>query len=67
VEVESYDPAADLRDGFDYGDRAVAKVTLDLETVWIRSWLEPLMPPPVKTALGLSEPAGASSTTDESR
>ncbi len=47
---------ADLPKGFDYGDRAVARMTMDIETVWIRSWLEPLMPPEVKADMGIETP-----------
>ena len=49
-----YPGAADLRQGFDYGDRDLVRLELDLETVWIRSWLEPLMPPDVKKIMGLA-------------
>ena len=53
VEATWHDAAPDLRTGFDYGDRSVMHLTLDVETIWIRSWIEPLLPPDVRADMGL--------------
>ncbi len=55
--LEKVDTRSDLARGFAYGSGDLAVATLRVETVWIRSWLEPLMPPDVRQALGLPEPA----------
>lgn len=49
-----HDAAADLREGFDYGDGPVTRLTLDIETIWVRSWVEPLLPPDVRADMGLA-------------
>jgi len=42
---------ADLEQGFYYGPEHVVRADLDVETVWLRSWTESLMPDGFKTAL----------------
>lgn len=53
IGVERVDTLEELRAGFDYGADHVSKVTIDLETVWMRSWTEPLMPVELKEKLGI--------------
>ena len=65
VSAVAYDATSDLRTGFDYGDFPVARLTLDIETVWIRSWMEPLMPPDVKADLGITSPEAGAAAGDE--
>ncbi len=62
-ELREADPWKDLRDGYYYGDTHVMKARLKIETVWLRSWTEPLMPEVIKAPLGIAtegaETAGA--------
>lgn len=55
--MEKVDGWQDLAGGYYYGDENVVRVRLDLEFTWLRSWTEPLFPPPVRKALGLPDPA----------
>lgn len=54
-DVSKVEPLADMRDGYDYGDENVVKVTMKVETVWLREWRKPLMPSDVQKALGMVE------------
>lgn len=60
AEVNVWD---ELRDGYFYGGEHVVRATLEIETVWLRSWMAPLMPELVRANLGVPDPAPA---TDES-
>lgn len=44
LEVGSIDPWAELEQGYYYGSEPVSRVTVRVETIWLRSWTEPLMP-----------------------
>lgn len=60
------DAFADVANGFVYGDRPVAEVTLLLETVWLREWTEEFMPDETRTALNIpipQPPADAAAAT----
>lgn len=48
--------------GFHYGDKAVARVSLDCETIMIRQWTEPYMPASIKSAMGITPPPAAAAT-----
>ncbi len=41
-----------IRDGYYYGENPVSKVTLTLESVWLRQWTGPLMPDEVRATFG---------------
>lgn len=56
MELRSIDPWSDLKDGYAYGGEHVIEATIQLETVWLRSWTEKLMPGLVKYALGIDTP-----------
>ncbi len=56
--VEPVDLFDAIRDGHFYGGKPVSKVTLDLETVWFRSWTTEFMPPELKEKLGIPVEAG---------
>lgn len=43
----------DLEAGFYYGGDHVVRCVLRIETAWLRSWTVPLMPEPIRTALGV--------------
>ncbi len=53
VKLEAVDAFEEVREGYFYGSAGVSKLTLDLETVWLREWTAPLMPPDLKLALGI--------------
>lgn len=59
-ELSEVDALKDLQQGFVYGPSHVIRAKLRIETVWLRSWIEPLMPPPIKRAFGIA------GTTEES-
>ncbi|QYU66940.1 hypothetical protein J4558_18530 [Leptolyngbya sp. 15MV] len=56
VELASVDARAELDRGYFYGPDHVVRATLEIETVWLRSWMQPLMPPEVSAMLTGVEP-----------
>jgi len=67
IDMAEVEPWADLDQGYYYGDESVVRLEIELETVWLRSWTVPLMPPDVRARLGLppiEEPKPAEGTTD---
>lgn len=46
-------PGTGLVDGFDYGDAQVARLSMRVETVWVRSWYADWVPGPLRARLGL--------------
>jgi hypothetical protein len=65
LDFKDADPWTDLNDGYFYGDDPVVKAHLRIETIWLRSWTEALMPqqirdlftPPVAEAAPAPAPA----------
>jgi hypothetical protein len=55
LEFADVDVWADLEQGYYYGNDHVVRATLDVETVWLRSWTTRLMPPQIRAALTGSE------------
>ncbi len=53
AKLEAVDAFEEVREGYFYGSAGVSKLTLDVETVWLREWTAPLMPPDLKLALGI--------------
>tara|TARA_R100000687_G_C6445841_1_gene162794 strand:+ start:124 stop:1485 length:1362 start_codon:yes stop_codon:yes gene_type:complete len=53
LDMESVDVWEELQEGYYYGEDHVVRVSMTIETVWLRSWVAPLMPNPVKEALGV--------------
>ena len=53
VDLEQVDVWADLQQGYYYGTDHVVRAHIKVETVWLRSWMSPIMPDPVKQALGI--------------
>ncbi|MEL7473510.1 MAG: hypothetical protein AAGK04_09350 [Planctomycetota bacterium] len=53
--IESVDPLAHLAGGYFYGDDHVVRLTLQLESLWLRDWTTPFMPAGVRTLLGVPE------------
>jgi hypothetical protein len=54
AEVKAWD---DLKKGYYYGPEHVVKATVDVESVWLRSWVAPYMPSRLKAAFKIPEPA----------
>ncbi len=55
AQVESVNPFEDLKAGYFYG-AAVSRLTLDIETVWLREWTAQFMPVELKQVLGIPVP-----------
>ena len=49
--VDEYDA---LQQGFIYGTSDEVQVDMLIETIWFRQWTAPLMPPEVRTVLGIA-------------
>lgn len=58
MDLSEVDAWEDLRQGYFYGQEHVVRVRLSVETVWLRSWTEPLMPEGVKEVLSGKGAAG---------
>lgn len=54
VSILPVDSAQALTDGFMYGNDPVVELRLQLEHVFLRAWLEPLMPTIIKQELGIT-------------
>ena len=50
VDILEIDPWDDLRQGYFYGNGRIARVNLEIETIWLRSWTSAFMPEDVKAA-----------------
>lgn len=57
VDLREVDLAADLAQGFYYGEESVVRAAITIESVWLRSWREKLMPASVRAALGIPAPS----------
>ncbi len=53
VDLQEVDIWEELRQGYYYGTEHVVRATISVETVWLRSWVTPIMPDPVKQTLGI--------------
>jgi hypothetical protein len=53
LDMSEADPFEALQQGFFFGSGAIARLTLTLETIWLREWTAPFMPEAVKRALGI--------------
>lgn len=51
--IEQVDSWEHLQQGFYYGPDNVVRLTLQIETIWLRDWTVPLMPDPIVSALGV--------------
>lgn len=52
-DLTEVDPWADLEKGYYYGSEHVVRAKLVIETIWLRSWILPMMPDTVRDYLGL--------------
>jgi hypothetical protein len=53
LDLAEVDIWGDLEQGYYYGDNHVVRATITIESVWLRSWMKPIMPDPIKLALGI--------------
>lgn len=63
--LSEVDPWTDLEQGYYYGDESVVRAQIQVETVWLRSWTVPLMPPTVLKFLGLPIPEALKDKEDK--
>lgn len=45
-----------LRQGYYYGDEHVVRARIQIESVWLRDWMAPLLPTQIKLRLEITEP-----------
>lgn len=55
VDMASVDSASEQAAGYIYGDKPVVTLTLNCETLFMRSWLSKLMPDSIKASLGIMQ------------
>lgn len=55
TEMAAVDSGNALLNGFYYGEKPIVQLTLKLEKVLMRDWTVSLMPPAIKTALGVQQ------------
>ena len=48
----------DLKEGYYYGQENVVRATVEIETIWLRSWMTKYLPPEILGALGGGGAAG---------
>ncbi len=70
VSVEDYDPAGELAEGYFYGRDHIVRVSMRVETLWLRQWMAPMVPRSLRTAMGVPDswanPATATPAADNS-
>ncbi len=59
MDIAGVDNALAFEQGFVYGDRPIVELTLQGESIFLRSWTVPLMPPTVKQELNIEPAADA--------
>lgn len=52
--ITAVDPWKDLEEGYYYGEEPVVRVSIMVETVWLRSWMAPLMPDQTRRLLNVA-------------
>lgn len=57
--IDAVDPFAEIADGYFYGGAPVSRLTLELETIWLRAWTAEFMPAALREALGIPAPQRA--------
>ena len=58
VRIEDVSVWDDLSAGYYYGPEPVVRAEIEIETVWLRSWVEPLMPGDIASAFGVQRGGG---------
>ena len=62
LDLEPVNTWDDLRAGYFYGDEHVVRATVEIESIWLKSWIVPLVPPELKQVLGMAAPAPSDSS-----
>lgn len=57
LSFESVEPTRDLAQGYTYGNDHLVHAKLKIETIWLRSWIKPLMPRDVRKKLAIPDDA----------
>ncbi|MEQ8770097.1 MAG: hypothetical protein RIB60_06270 [Phycisphaerales bacterium] len=65
LDIVALDPWEEIEAGYYFGSEPVARVRLAIETVWLRAWTGPLMPPSVREALGVTLPQAEDETAED--
>lgn len=63
-QIEDVDEYEALAEGYFYGMGDAVRVTMVIETIWLREWTEGLMPDKTKQYLGLAEPVDIGETSN---
>lgn len=63
VDLQEVDVWGDLAQGYYYGTDHVVRARVQVETVWLRSWITPIMPDAIKQTLGI--PVASAPIDDE--
>lgn len=53
LDMSEVDSWAALGEGYYYGDEHVVRATIELESIWLKSWMLPMMPEELRKALGM--------------
>lgn len=59
VDLSPVNVYEELNDGYYYGPEHVVRATIEIESVWLRSWVALLMPKPLKEMMGVPLPEAA--------
>jgi hypothetical protein len=59
MDLREVDLAGDLAQGYYYGEESVVRAAITIESVWLRSWRERLMPASVRAVLGVPAPSAS--------
>lgn len=57
LDATPVDVYEELREGYYYGAEHVVRVKIEIESVWLRTWMTPVMPQIVKELMGIKPPA----------
>lgn len=57
LQLTPADPYSAMVQGYVYGPEPVSNLTLEIETIWLRSWTAQFMPPALRQELGVVLPA----------
>ncbi len=56
IDMTALDPWEEIENGYYFGSEPTVRAHLEIETIWLRAWTGPLMPPSVRDALGVVLP-----------
>jgi len=59
LDLAKVDTHLEQQAGYYYGSEPVSRVTMVIESIWLRDWLTPTMPSAVRTHFGVLDPASA--------